>query len=282
MDDESEMGQEFSRVLRIALGTSMQASETLARKRQEQQGLEQRAAQERARLSAQQQAEAHRQLGWKLHDELRGRDLASMTTSQIADRMTVAAELAAQVPDASKAYMAGADRLRREFGVNVSEINQRFPDSAEQRRLALIHQLDDVLAAQRERDESRSVDLDAQQERREGDELQADRLDFISQEHERKAHGFEEHAEYEGVQAKQHEANEVADREQAPVVVRSSDAPQAVLAEQRRIAGAASARSRVGFPESARRSLGRGKPTRPARGAVGQQRGREAVSEVTR
>ena len=279
-DDETEMGQEFGRVLRIALGTSMQAAETVARRRQDAQQQVQRADQEGARQAAQLQKESQQQLGWKLHDELRGRDLAQMSTRQIADRMTVAAELAPRVPDASKAYMAGADRLRKEMGVNVTEINQRFPDSAEQRRLALIHQLDDVLASQRERDESKRLEREADRVHGEGDELQADRLDVQAQRHEEHAEELGERAEHEDVQAKQHELNEVADQNLPPA--QKTEAAQAALAQQRRQAGPAANRSRASFPESARRSMNRGRATKPARGAGSQQRGREHVSEATR
>ncbi|WP_349931842.1 hypothetical protein ABNP34_16470 (plasmid) [Glutamicibacter mishrai] len=141
-DEESDISMEFGRVLRMALGSAMQVSETKAR-----QAMQQQQSQEQS--SQLEQRESQNKLAWNLNTDLKSSSFAHMSGEQIADRMTVASHLAPNFTNAAKAYMAGSDRLRNEMGINIEDINRNHPLSAEDRHAALRNAIDDYRASAR-------------------------------------------------------------------------------------------------------------------------------------
>lgn len=135
-DEESDISMEFGRVLRMALGAALQAKE----------------AADRRAASQDPTAQTHRmqqQLASVLKKDMAAPGFVKMSSQQIADRMTVASELSARHPDASKAFMAGSDRLRNELGINVEDIYKNHPQSVEERYHALRNAIDDYQASTR-------------------------------------------------------------------------------------------------------------------------------------
>lgn len=140
-DEESDISMEFGRVLRMSLGAAMQAKESSDRR-----AANQGPATETRRLQ--------QQVAGVLKKEMASPDFVKMSSQQIADRMTVASELAARHPNASKAFMAGSDRLRNEMGINVEDIYKNHPQSVEERHKSLRNAIDDYQASSRLNQES--------------------------------------------------------------------------------------------------------------------------------
>ena len=114
IDEESDISMEFGRALRMTLGAALQAKE----------------AADRRAASQDPTAHTHRvqqQLAAVLKKDMAAPGFVKMSSQQIADRMTVASELSDRHPDASKAFMAGSDRLRNELGINVEDIYKNHP-----------------------------------------------------------------------------------------------------------------------------------------------------------
>ena len=136
--EESEMMQDFGSIARAVMGSGMQLAEH-AQRRAQMRLAEANAATERERTIAQL---VHRDLSspkfWR-----------NAGSEAIADRMIVASELAGRHEAASQAFMAGADRIRNQFGINVEDLNRDHPTAATDRHRALRDALDDYLAGQR-------------------------------------------------------------------------------------------------------------------------------------
>jgi len=154
--EESEIIQDFGQLLRTVMGSGMQAAEQ---------------AQRRAAMRAQEQA----------LNEARERAVAQMISQEfasdkfwrsagseaIADRMTLCLELATKhgaSSEAARAFMAGADRIRNQYGINVEDINNDHPLSAVDRHHALRDALDDYLAGERANAEAKSLNAAQGQE----------------------------------------------------------------------------------------------------------------------
>ena len=136
--EESEIIQELGNMTRAIMGGGMQAAEQAQR----------RAGMSQAEANA--QTERERGVAGMLRRELSSPSFWKEASSEsIADRMTVAGELASKHNDASQAFMAGADRIRNQYGINVEDINRDHPGSPVQRHQALRDALDDYLASQR-------------------------------------------------------------------------------------------------------------------------------------
>ncbi|MFF5794521.1 hypothetical protein ACFY5D_20960 [Paeniglutamicibacter sp. NPDC012692] len=123
---------------RAIMGSGMQAAEQAQR----------RVSMSQAEASA--QVARERGVAEMIRRELSSPSFWKHASSEaIADRMTVASELALKHNDASQAFMAGADRIRNQYGINVEDINRDHPTSSVQRHQALRDALDDYLASQR-------------------------------------------------------------------------------------------------------------------------------------
>lgn len=114
-------------------------------------------AQRRAQMrgaEANANAEHERNIAQLVHRDLSSPKFWNTAGSEaIADRMIVASELAGRHEAASQAFMAGADRIRNQFGINVEDLNRDHPTAATDRHRALRDALDDYLAGQRAKTE---------------------------------------------------------------------------------------------------------------------------------
>lgn len=116
--EESEIIQDFGNITRTILGSGLQAAEQAQR----------RASMKQAESSAQDASE--RAVAGMIRRELSSPSFWKQASSEcIADRMNVASELALKHNDASQAFMAGADRIRNQYGINVEDINRDRPAS---------------------------------------------------------------------------------------------------------------------------------------------------------
>lgn len=161
--EETEIIQDLGRTARLILGSGMQAAEQAQRhshlKAQEQLAQEQRAY---AALLADTARE--RAMGEQIRRDFSSAPFWKNAGSEsIADRMTVAAELAARHPEAGRTYMDGADRIRNKFGINIEDINRDHPTAPADRHAALRDALDDYFASHRLNAESEKT-LDIGQE----------------------------------------------------------------------------------------------------------------------
>lgn len=136
--EESEMMQDFGSIARAVMGSGMQLAEHAQRRAQ-------------MRLAeANANAERERNIAQLVHRDLSSPKFWNTASSEaIADRMIVASELAGRHEAASQAFMAGADRIRNQFGINVEDLNRDHPAAATDRHRALRDALDDYLAGQR-------------------------------------------------------------------------------------------------------------------------------------
>lgn len=136
--EESEMMQDFGSIARAVMGSGMQLAEHAQRRAQ-------------MRLAeANANAERERNIAQLVHRDLSSPKFWKNAGSEaIADRMIVASELAGRHEAASQAFMAGADRIRNQFGINVEDLNRDHPTAATDRHRALRDALDDYLAGQR-------------------------------------------------------------------------------------------------------------------------------------
>lgn len=186
--EESEMMQDFGSIVRAVMGSGMQMAENAQRRAQ-------------MRLSeANAEAERERNVAQMVHRDLSSPQFWKSAGSEaIADRMIVASELAGRHEAASQAFMAGADRIRNQFGINVEDINRDHPTAATDRHQALRDALDDYLAGQRENAEGNPVAADQAQENEEAHQAVAERATGEEQADEAHADAAEQRAEQEPV-----------------------------------------------------------------------------------
>lgn len=147
--EESEIIQDFGQLLRAVMGSGMQAAEQ-AQRRAAMRAQEQAVSEARERAVAQ-------MVGQEFASDKFWRSAGS---EAIADRMTLCLELATKhgaSSEAARAFMAGADRIRNQYGINVEDINNDHPLSAVDRHHALRDALDDYLAGERANAEARAL-----------------------------------------------------------------------------------------------------------------------------
>ncbi|MGO2809741.1 MAG: hypothetical protein ACTIAQ_13635 [Glutamicibacter arilaitensis] len=278
-DEESDISMEFGRVLRMALGAAMQAKE----------------ASDRRAANRDPEAQAHRlqqQVASLLKKDMASPDFVKMSSQQIADRMTVASELSARHPDASKAFMAGSDRLRNALGINIEDIYKNHPQSPMERYQALRNAIDDYQASSR-------LDQEANAERgHDAPEAstQAEAKEEQSQAREEAAEGHLEKAEQaEGetqLDARDRDAAEGREAVNAPSLGRpetqhatGASVHPDDMGQGSKAAAAVLARARAvhGFPTKPGEAVRFGKSSRPAaQHGSGHARKRGQSAEVTR
>ncbi|WP_336638769.1 hypothetical protein [Micrococcus luteus] len=150
-DEESQVAEDFGRMVRIAAGSIMQVAESRARRRQVGASTDVAASRDRQRM----EANAARVVQ---HDLYRAEFWKHAGSESIADRMAVAATLGESNPAAQSAWMHGADVIRATYGIDLQKINREHPSSQEERHAALRDALDDRL-------QMRVMDQRADQER---------------------------------------------------------------------------------------------------------------------
>ncbi|GAA1495363.1 hypothetical protein [Paeniglutamicibacter kerguelensis] len=161
--EETEIVQDLGRTARLILGSGMQAAEQ-AQRRSHMEGQERLAQEQRAHAALLADGARERAMVEQIRRDFSSSPFWKNAGSEsIADRMTVAAELAARHPEAGRTYMDGADRIRNQFGINVEDINRDHPTAPADRHAALRDALDDYFASHRldaESDETPDADHD--------------------------------------------------------------------------------------------------------------------------
>lgn len=135
-DEESQVAEDFGRMVRIATGSIMQVAESRARRRQVGASTDAAATRDRQRM----EDNAARVVQ---HDLYRAEFWKHAGSESIADRMAVAATLGESNPAAQSAWMHGADVIRSTYGIDLQKINREHPNSQEERHAALRDALDD-------------------------------------------------------------------------------------------------------------------------------------------
>lgn len=156
-EDESEVAEGFTRVLRTAMMGSMQVREGMERRKQQVEREAEKAAGER---------QAKERELFQRNEKVAGavqRDVQSpmfwnhADNKRVADLVTVSQELAGKHPQADAAYMMASDVLRDKHGIKLETIMNGPGDGAE-RHDALLAALDHHNAAGRVREESAEQD----------------------------------------------------------------------------------------------------------------------------
>src|SRR5699024_439474 len=159
-EDESEVAEGFTRVLRTAMMGSMQVREGMERRKQQVEREAEKAAGERQakerelfqrndKVASAVQRDVQSPMFWNHADNKR-----------VADLVSVSQELAGKHPQADAAYMGAADVLRDKYGIKLDSI-MNGPGNGTERHDALLAALDDHNAAGRLREESEESDLAA-------------------------------------------------------------------------------------------------------------------------
>lgn len=147
--EETEIIQDLGRTARLILGSGMQAAEQ-AQRHSHLKAQEQLAQEQRAYAAMLADTARERAMGEQIRRDFSSAQFWKNAGSEsIADRMTVAAELAARHPEAGRTYMDGADRIRNKFGINIEDINRDHPTAPADRHAALRDALDDYFASHR-------------------------------------------------------------------------------------------------------------------------------------
>lgn len=158
--EETEIVQDLGRTARLILGSGMQAAEQ-AQRRSHMEGQERLAQEQRAHAALLADAARERSMIEQIRRDFSSTPFWKNAGSEsIADRMTVAAELAARHPEAGRTYMDGADRIRNQFGINVEDINRDHPTAPADRHTALRDALDDYFSSHRLDAETQDADHD--------------------------------------------------------------------------------------------------------------------------
>lgn len=147
MSDEDEVGQEFDRVLRSVMMGGGQVRETLARA--------QAAKDQRARDAALEQIRERERETTRLR-EMVSRDSfwKSANGERVANAATYGATLYNTDPNAAAVYDIVREKAHDLYGINVDRLRAAHPESEDARHNALLHAVDDRLAATRDRQES--------------------------------------------------------------------------------------------------------------------------------
>lgn len=205
------MMQDFGSIVRAVMGSGMQMAENAQRRAQ-------------MRLSeANAEVERERNVAQMVHRDLSSAQFwKSAGNEAIADRMIVASELAGRHESASQAFMAGADRIRNQFGINVEDINRDHPTAATDRHRALRDALDDYLAGQREHAEGNPVAAEQAQENEEAHQAVAERAAGEELADEAHADAAERRAEQEPVLGAK-EQGEPTENSAAPAAPKHAD-----------------------------------------------------------
>lgn len=156
-EDESEVAEGFSRVLRTAMMASMQIREARERKQQKAEREAERAASEE-RAAAKDVAHMNDKVATSVQRQVQSPMFWNHASNdQVAKVITVAQELAGNHPQADAAYMMAADVIRDKYDVNIDTFT-KGPGDPTQRYNALLAALDDHNAAGRLREEAEDAD----------------------------------------------------------------------------------------------------------------------------
>lgn len=142
-EEEDLVGADIDRAIRAAMMGAGQVAEAVKRAGQERD----RALAERAQAAVRDQAQVTR----SVRDQV-GRDTFwdTATGERIANAATYGATLSNVDPGARDIYEIVREQTHQRYGVDLDSLRAKFPDSEDRRRDALMHAVDDYLAASRE------------------------------------------------------------------------------------------------------------------------------------
>jgi hypothetical protein len=142
-EEEDLVGTDIDRAIRAAMMGAGQVAEAVKRAGQERD----RGLAERAQAAVRDQAQVTR----SVHDQV-GRETfwATANGERIANAATYGATLSNVDPGARDVYEIVREQAHQRYGIDVDSLRAQFPDSEDKRRNALMHAIDDYLAANRE------------------------------------------------------------------------------------------------------------------------------------
>jgi len=142
-EEEDLVGTDIDRAIRAAMMGAGQVAEGVKRAGQERD----RSLAERAQAAVRNQAQVTR----SVQDQV-GREAfwATANGERIANAATYGATLSNVDPGARDVYEIVREQAHQRYGINVDSLRAQFPDSEDKRRDALMHAIDDYLAANRE------------------------------------------------------------------------------------------------------------------------------------
>lgn len=145
MADEDEVGQEFDRVLRSLMMGGGQMREQLARA--------QMSKDQQVRENALAQIRQREQETNRLHSMVSRESFwATANGERVANAATYGATLYNTDPNAAAVYDIVSEKVQQRYGINVHKLRAEHPVSEDERHAALLHAVDDRLAAARDRD----------------------------------------------------------------------------------------------------------------------------------
>lgn len=160
-EEESEVAEGFTRVLRAASMSAMQLKEAAEKRRQQ---AEKMSETERAQQAQNEQARTavDSRVADSVHKSVQSPMFWNHASNErIAERMTVAQQLAGEHSKADSAFMLGSDVLRDKYGIDAVSI-MHGQGSPMERQNELLEALDHYNAAGRLRAESRDADQTAE------------------------------------------------------------------------------------------------------------------------
>ncbi|MGO0605549.1 hypothetical protein [Brevibacterium linens] len=160
-EEESEVAEGFTRVLRAASMSAMQLKEAAEKRRQQ---AEKMSETERAQQAQKEQARTavDSRVADSVHKSVQSPMFWNHASNErIAERMTVAQQLAGEHSKADSAFMLGSDVLRDKYGIDAVSI-MHGQGSPMERQNELLEALDHHNAAGRLRAESRDADQTAE------------------------------------------------------------------------------------------------------------------------
>lgn len=166
-DEESQIAEDFGRMVRIITGSAMQVHENRARRAQMSRGADAAQAEAVMRMENNAAQVLHR-------DMFNAQFWKHAGPESIADHMSVAASMSDRNPVARSAWMHGADMIRSIYGLDVQAINREYPNTLVERHNALRDALDDLVQKNTLDAESDVLRAEAQ---RTGDGLPAERAE---------------------------------------------------------------------------------------------------------
>jgi hypothetical protein len=142
-EEEDLVGTDIDRAIRAAMMSAGQVAEAVKRAGQERG----RNLAERAQAAVREQAQITR----SVHDQV-GREAfwATANGERVANAATYGATLSSVDPGARDVYEIVREQAHARYGIDVDSLRTQFPDSEDKRRDALMHAVDDYLAASRE------------------------------------------------------------------------------------------------------------------------------------
>ncbi len=293
---EEEVGQEFDRVARAAMMALGQVREAMSRRAAERD----RQAQVQSAAAIREQEQRTAQLR-----QIVGRQdfWDNATGERVANAATYGATLYNVDRNAATIYDTVRDQAHARFGINVDEIRAQHPDSEEARRDALMHAVDDRLAAMRDDalgrdDRAAAADLQdearAQREQGADDEREAGEATPESERHERSADRLDSEADVDLANEYGHEQDHDrhlndAGVDDAAAARETSSMPEPVAEHEAPRAPATTAAGHArealdsSYPQSAKRALASSARGRaPKAKSAKQQQARERTSGLSR